>query len=124
MEAEPGRARQTLPQGRPEGSRGLGMAGLVVALVGTLAVGAGSFGALNALSGATLSGGSSDPLAVATAWIVVFWVGVAAVVVGLVLSVVAMVKGRGWRWGLAGTIVAAVGLAMIVAPMFLVVVAY
>lgn len=50
--------------------------------------------------------------------------GVAAVVVGLVLSVVAMVKGRGWRWGLAGTMVAAVGLAMIVAPMFLVVVAY
>lgn len=100
------------------------MAGLVVALVGTLAVGAGSFGALNALSWATLSGGSSDALAVATAWIVVFWVGVAAVVVGLVLSVVAMVKGRGWRWGPAGTIVAAVGLAMIVAPMFLVVVAY
>ena len=63
-------------------------------------------------------------MAAATAWIVVFWVGVAAVVVGLVLSIVAMVKGRGWRWGPAGTIVSAVGLAMIVAPMFLVVVAY
>lgn len=48
----------------------------------------------------------------------------AAVVVGLVLSVVAIVKGRGWRWGLAGTIVAAVGLAMVVAPMLLAVVAY
>lgn len=93
------------------------MAGLVVALVGTLAVGAGSFGALNALSEATLSGGRRTRWPWPS-WIVVFWVGVAAVVVGLVLSVVAMVKGRGWRWGLAGTIVAAVGLAMIVAPMF------
>lgn len=60
----------------------------------------------------------------ATAWIVVFWVGVAAVVVGFVVSVVAIVRGRGWRWGLAGNTVAALGLAMIVAPMFLVVVAY
>lgn len=100
------------------------MAGLVVGLVGMLAVGAESFGALSALSGATLPGGSSDPLAVATVWIVVFWVGVAAVVVGFVVSIVAMVKRRGWRWGPAGTIVSAVGLAMVVAPMFLVVVAY
>lgn len=63
-------------------------------------------------------------MAAANAWIVVFWVGVAAVVVGFVVSVVAMVRGRGWRWCLAGNTVAALGLAMIVAPMFLVVVAY